>query len=207
MPKKKKKKSWKERRRLAALKHQRALEAERLKKEREPKKSKGGLRSKVLGISFLALIALVIGAYATWQSIQPSNETSELPSLYVLTDAEFSDFRGKVVVVDCFATWCEPCKTEIPHLAEINEKYDSSEAVVVSVGSSSDSETKLRQFKKDYSIDWPVARDTIGVFDKYNVVAIPTLIVLDQNGNTYYKNEGLTDASILSSKIDELLGS
>jgi len=205
MTRKKKKESWKVRRHRATLRHQKALEADQLRREREPKKSKGWSRSKLLGICFLFLIFLVIGVYAAWQSTQPSN-AGELPPLYTLTDAEFSEFRGKVVLVDCFATWCGPCKTEIPHLTEVNDNYNSSEVVVISVGSSSDSEAGLREFKKDYSMDWPVARDTVGVFDEYNVGPIPTLIILDQNGSIHYRNEGVTDAKTLSSKIDELLG-
>ena len=205
--KKKKKESWKEKRRQAAIKHQKALEAERSRREREPKKSKGWTRSKVLGISFLALIFLVIGVYAAWQNTQPaSNGNSGLPALYTLTDADFSEFRGKIVLIDCFATWCQPCIMQFDHLEEVNDKYDSSEVVVVSVGSSGDSVTGLRQFKKDYNMDWLVARDTVGVFNEHNVESIPTLVILDQNGNTHYRNVGVTDASTLMNKIDELLG-
>ena len=207
MTKKKKKESWKEKRHRAALKHQKALEAERLRKERQPKKSKGWPRSKALGIVFLASLVLVIGVYAAWQNTQPaSNENSGLPSLYTMTNADFTEFRGRVVVVDCFATWCQPCLQEIPHLAQINENYGNSEVVVISVGSSGDSSLKLRQFKQDYNITWKVARDTVGVFNKYNAEYIPTLVILDQNGNIHYRNQGLTDASTLSSKIDELIG-
>jgi thiol-disulfide isomerase/thioredoxin len=205
--KKKKKESWKEKRRQAAIKHQKALEAERLKREREPPKSKGWRQSKVLVIGFLALIFLVIGVYAAWQNTQQvSNENGGLPSLYALTDAEFSEFRGKIVLIDCFATWCQPCIIEFDHLKEVNDKYDSSEVVVVSVGSSGDSVTGLRQFKNDYNMDWLVARDTVEVFNEYNVESIPTLVILDQNGNTHYRNVGVTDASTLMNKIDELLG-
>jgi thiol-disulfide isomerase/thioredoxin len=205
MTKKKKKESWKERRQRAAMKHQKTLEAERLRRERESRKSKGWPRSKVLGIGVLVLTALVIGVYAAWQSAQPS-ETSELPPLYTLTDAEFSQFGGKVVVVDCFATWCEPCKMEFPHLARIHEEYNSSEVVVISVGSAGDSNIKLREFKRDYNMTWLVARDTVGVFDKYGITAIPTIIILDPSGNVYRRHEGVTDVSTLSAEIDEVLG-
>jgi cytochrome c biogenesis protein CcmG/thiol:disulfide interchange protein DsbE len=205
MTKKKKKESWKEKRRRATIKHQKALEAERLKREREPKKSKGWPRIRLLGIVFLLLIVLVIGVYAAWQSTQPSNG-GEQSSLYTLTDAQFSEFRGKIVLIDCFATWCQPCIIEFDHLKEVNDKYDSSEVVVVSVGSSGDSVAGLVQFKKDYNMDWLVARDTVGVFNEYNVESIPTLVILDQNGKTHYRNVGVTDASTLMNKIDELLG-
>jgi thiol:disulfide interchange protein len=134
MTKKKKKESWKEKRQQAAIKHQKVIEAERLRREREPRKRKGWSRSKVLSIGFIVLIVLVIGAFATWQNTQPSN-TGESPPLYALTDADFSEFTGRVVVIDCFATWCVPCVGEIPHLTEIGNNYDDSEVVVISVGS------------------------------------------------------------------------
>jgi len=204
--KKKKKESWKEKRRRAAIKHQKALEAERLRREREPKKSKGWSQSKLLGIIFLVSLVLVVGVYAAWQNTQPPNE-SELPPLYVLTDSDFSDFRGKVVVVDCFATWCEPCITAIDHLKEINDKYNSSEVVVISVGSSSDKAIKLRQFKQDHNMTWRVASDTVGVFNKYNVQYIPTLVILSQDGAIHFQKSEVVDASTLSSEIDALLGS
>ena len=202
--KKKKKERWKEKRRRAALRQQKALEAEQLRRERQPEKSKRWSRSKVLGIGFLLLIVSVIGVYATWQGAQPSNN-GELPPLYTLTDAEFSEFRGKIVLIDCFATWCGPCITEFDHLKEVNDKYNNSEVVIVSVGSSGDSVTGLRQFKKDYNMDWLVARDTRGVFNEYNVESIPTLVILNQNGDTHYRNVGVTEASTLINKIDELL--
>ena len=205
MTKKKKKESWKKKRHQAALKHQKALEAERLRKEGEPRKTKGLSRNKVLGIGFLILIVLVIGAFAAWQNMQPSN-TGELSPLYTLTDADFGEFIGRVVVIDCFATWCGPCVGEIPHLTEIVDNYDNSEVAVISVGSSSDSEIGLRQFKKDHNMDWLVARDTVGVFNKYGVQAIPTIVILDQTSNIHYKHVGLAEASLLSSKINELLG-
>lgn len=205
MPKKKKKESWKERKQRAAMKYQKTLEAERLRTKKESRKSKGWSRSKVLGIGVLVLTALVIGVYGAWQSAQPS-ETSELPRLYTLTDAEFSQFGGKVVVVDCFATWCEPCKMEFPHLARIHEEYNSSEVVVISVGSAGDSNIKLREFKRDYNMTWLVARDTVGVFDKYGITAIPTIIILDPSGSVHRRHEGVTDVSTLSAEIDEVLG-
>jgi thiol-disulfide isomerase/thioredoxin len=208
MPKKKKKESLKEKRSRAALKRQKALDAERLRREREPKKSRGWSTGKLLGIAFLALIVLVAGGYAAWQYTQPApNENNGLPSLYALTDSDFSEFRGKVVLVDCFATWCQPCLQVIPYLAEIDEKYESSEVVVISVGSSGDSATKLRQFKHDYDMTWRVARDTVGVFDKHSVEYIPTLVILDQNGDVHFREAGVVDSSTLSSEIDALLGS
>lgn len=206
MSKKKKKESLKERRRRAALKRERALEAERIRRERTPKKKGKRLpKGKVLGVAFLMM--LVLGAYGAWQYSQQSSNTNER----LLTDIDgnkfsLEDFRGKVVILDLFATWCQPCLQQIPQLAEIYEKYGHDEVVIISISSPSDNEDLLRQFRDEHQMSWKVARDTAGVFDKYNVVYIPTIVILDQNGAVYYTNEGLTDASTLSSKIDFLLG-
>ncbi len=71
--KKSKKKSLKEKRRQAAQKRQKAVEAERLRREREPKRSKGWSRSKVLGMIFMFLVVLAVGIYVTW----PKNGTDD----------------------------------------------------------------------------------------------------------------------------------
>ena len=168
----------------------------------ELNKRKGWSSRRLLGVSLLFSVAVVV-AYAAWQS--SVTDTTELPRLHVLTDLEFSEFRGSIVVVDFFATWCGPCKSQIPHLAQIHQKYNASEVVVISVGSSSDSESALRQFKKDFNMLWLVARDTVGVFDQFDIYGIPTIVILDESGNVHYRNVGLTDALMISAKIDELL--
>lgn len=215
---KKKKESWKEKRRRAALKRERALEAERIRRERDPKKSqKGWSRGKVFVALFLISLCLV--SYGVWQytqtSTQPPPQTPtptssptplpEYPSLYTLTDTDFSEFRGKVVVLDFFATWCKPCIEQIPHLTEIHEKYNSSDVVIVSIGSSTDTAEDLKQFKGEHDMNWRVARDTIGAFDKHYVQYIPKLVILDQEGKASYEHEGVTSASDLAKVIESLL--
>ena len=157
-----------------------------------------------LSVAFLILIPLGIITYAMWQSSELQDDT-ELPLLYNVVNTDFSEFRGRIVVIDCFATWCSPCKAEIPHLADIVKSYDDTKVVVISVGSFGDSEKALRQYKKDQVMSWLVGRDTIGVFAKYDVEYIPTIVILDQNGNIHYRSVGLTEAYILRSEIDELL--
>jgi len=84
MTKKKKKESWKEKRHRATIKHQKALEAERLKREREPEKSKGWSRRKALAVLFVFLICLPIGVYAVWQMNGTVDEGSSSSNIVLL---------------------------------------------------------------------------------------------------------------------------
>lgn len=87
---KKKQESWKEKRRQAALKHQKALEAERLRREREPKKRKGWSRRKAFGLVFLFLTFMVIGVYAVWQMDGTVDENRPI-STKVLLETNMGD--------------------------------------------------------------------------------------------------------------------
>ncbi len=90
------------------------------------------------------------------------------------------------MILDCFATWCSLCKVAISHLAEIM-KNTISEVIVISVGSFTICERKLRQFRKGYGMDWLVAQDTVGVLEGWSVYAILTIVILDSNGNIPYR--------------------
>jgi peroxiredoxin len=169
--------------------------------KRYTKKQKAGLF--IAFVIIVLIIAIII--------IRPfSNVGNEAPN-FNISDIDgnkvtLSDYRGKVVVLDLMATWCGPCITEMGHLKEIYNKYNSSEVVIMSIGiDEKESEAKLRQFKNDYGDDWIFARDIDGVEGKYGVEFIPTLVIIDKNGIIAYENVGVTSSSTLSEEIDKLL--
>ena len=89
-----------------------------------------------------------------------------------------SDYRGRVLFVHFFATWCEPCREELPALQRLRDRADGSPAVVaISVG---EPELRVRRFFADGSIDLPVLLDTDSTAAKaWGVYALPTTYVLD----------------------------
>ena len=223
MTKKKKKESWKERRRRAAIKHQKALETERLKREREPQKSKGWSRNKLLGVVFLASLVLVVGVYAAWQNTQPASNNRQLAPLFTLTDLNGNaisseNFTGKVVILDFFFPQCQHCDDEVVHLEEIYGKYGREKVEIMSISVKENSIEDIQEFKTgpnsfsnlEYEISWIIARDTAtaNVIDQYGVSGYPTTVVIDQEGYISPNSPfvGLTDASTLSQEIDYLLG-
>jgi cytochrome oxidase Cu insertion factor (SCO1/SenC/PrrC family) len=231
MPKRKKKKeSWKEKRRRVALKRERALEAERIRREREPKKKQKGLsRGKVFGALFLISLCLV--SYSVWYTMQPSTNSSTSPpsppnenkapsfTLNDIDGATFSlaDFEEKVVVLDFFYIRCGYCDDEFLELEEIYGKYSRDDVVIISISIDPNYDTveRLREFKigpnrfssLEYEMTWRIARDTVGVSKKYDITAAPTTVIIDRQDiiSPHSPYVGLTDASKLSKEIDSLL--
>jgi len=223
MTKKKKKGSWKEKRRRATIKHQKALEAERLKREREPQKSKGWSRNKVLGVVFLASLVLVVGVYAAWQNTQPASNNRRLAPLFTLTDVNgnavsLENFTGKVVILDFFYPQCQYCDDEVVHLEEIYREYSREKVEIMSISVKENTIQDLQEFKTgpnsfsnlEYEISWIIVRDTAtaNVIGKYDVSGYPTTVIIDQEGYISLNSPfvGLTDVSTLSQEIDYLLG-
>ncbi len=117
-----------------------------------------------------------------------------------------SDYKGKVVIVDFWATWCPPCRRSVPDLIAIQKKY---EGKVVIIGISLDIETKgdVPGFIKNFGINYPVVYGTNKVVQEYGgIQAIPTSFIIDQKGDVVRKYIGLTPKSIYISEIKKLLG-
>jgi len=157
-----------------------------------------------VGIIFVvALIALIV--IVTYSMSRKTGNASS----FTLTDTDgnnFSllDFRGKVVVLDLMATWCGPCVQEIPHLKEVQQHYGDN-VVILSISVGGDSEQGLRDFKADQGATWRFAIDTDNVATKYDVLYIPTLVIIDKNGDIQFTHVGTTPSSTLIEEIDGLL--
>jgi thiol-disulfide isomerase/thioredoxin len=93
-----------------------------------------------------------------------------------------SDYRGKVVLLNFWATWCDPCRREIPSLLALKEKLSGAPFVVVSVAM--DRRTRhIAPFVRKYSIDYPVMEGRKGRVDsRYYGLGLPQTYVIDRNG-------------------------
>lgn len=98
---------------------------------------------------------------------------------------KLSDYRGKKVLLNFWATWCPPCREEIPDMVKFYEDHKDQGIVILGVNliNSEQSSGGVLQFLKDYNISYPVLMDEKGeVGDRYRVSAIPTTYILDSNG-------------------------
>ena len=135
---------------------------------------------------------------------------------FALTDLDgkafrLSDFRGKVVLIDFMATWCGPCRQQMPHLKAVWEKEEyRGKVVIISIDVDLRvSVEELKSYRQGYPYaTWIWAKDSAEqrVAASYGVRAIPTIVVIDQEGYVRFVHVGLTDSSTLIREVDGLLG-
>ncbi len=124
------------------------------------------------------------------------------------TNMSFSDFVGKVVLMDFFTTWCVPCQKARPLLREVNDHFSSSELVVMSIDLESEeeaSESALENFAATYNMNWKIFRDTVGLGNYYEILFIPTLVIFTPEQYIYYTEVGVESSQGLFDIIDEIL--
>ncbi len=118
-----------------------------------------------------------------------------------------SDFRGKIVLLEFFASWCKPCKPQLMELKDVKAAYPPEQIILVSISydPSTDTDEVLSRLAEETGTTWILARDTIGISGKYEVTIAPTIFVIDRSGITRYKHPGLTKSEVLTPEIDYLL--
>jgi thiol-disulfide isomerase/thioredoxin len=117
-----------------------------------------------------------------------------------------ADFRGKVVVLDIWATWCPPCRAEIPHFIEIQNEYKDKGVTVVGMSVDSTGPADVAKFAKDNGMNYPIVMADDKTATAYGAdQGIPFTLVIDKNGNVVARHLGLTDKSVFEDDIKKAL--
>ncbi len=117
-----------------------------------------------------------------------------------------SQLKGKVVVVNFWATWCDPCREEIPDFVELYKEYRGRGLEIVGVSMDTGKEERVRAFAMKFGIEYPIVVANIQVARQWLVQGIPRTFIIDREGKVAQKIGGVTDKRSLEAAIQPLLG-
>jgi len=105
-------------------------------------------------------------------------------------NTRLSEHRGEVIMINFWASWCAPCRQEMPLLEELYTRYQPLGFTILGVNVEQDNSKALAMLE-DIPVSFPVLFDSKSTVSKlYNVVAMPTSIIVDRDGNTRYLHHG-----------------
>jgi thiol-disulfide isomerase/thioredoxin len=156
------------------------------------------LRSIVLLVLFITLPVIVAG------------QGNKAPAL-VLKDLRgrnlrLSDYKGKIVLLNFWATWCPPCRAEMPDLIKMQREYRSRGLQVIGVTYPPQEVGEVRQFIRKLGVNYPIAlgtKYTKTLFDETET--LPLTVVIDRQGNVRERIEGILLPEEFEQKIKPLL--
>ncbi len=173
----------------------------------------------ILGLCAIILLGLFTaqGCAPSGQDVRNGQETGqrELPPApkvgrlapdFTLLDLEgnsvtLSDFRGKTVFINFWATWCPPCRAEMPEIEAVYQKYKDKDVVVIGVDLLEDADI-VRQYVEKGGFSWIFVFDTTGeVADKYAITAIPSSFFVDKEGVIQAVNIGAMTKRAMESQL------
>jgi len=176
-----------------------------------------GIRRTLISLGLLALGALWMAATAIWfKPLAPAAAAPQVgfraPDFTLTTSTgeqiRLSDLRGQVVLINVWASWCPPCKAEMPDLESVyGERRDEGFVVLAVNATAGDTVEAAEAFFAEKDLTFPLLLDPESVVSEaYQVRLLPTSILIDQEGIVQGRYTGAISAALLNSELDTLLG-
>ncbi|MDD5645150.1 MAG: TlpA disulfide reductase family protein [bacterium] len=120
-------------------------------------------------------------------------------------DRLFAENRGKVIILDFFATWCPPCKQEVPGFINLYRQYKDKGLEIIAVAVDKTSTYRINNFVKENNINYRVYLDSGELSAKYQVLSIPHTIFIDKSGGVAKTHVGYMSEDAFRREINKLL--
>jgi peroxiredoxin len=164
------------------------------------------IRKKILAAGAAFILASPLSAHAILGKGSPA------PPVKVVTTSgqhvTLANYKGYVLVMDFFATWCGPCKKSIPHLVALNGTYRKQGLQILGLSADDEGDSAdVKEFISDKKINYPVAMASEDLLADYGVRSLPTLYVINKKGIVVEKYQGFNDemAGSMETLIKKLL--
>ncbi len=169
----------------------------------------GILKKRVLHA--LAALALCFTAQRSLTAQEAPANGHPIAPAWKLADLDgkpvsLADFKGKVVILDFWATWCAPCRDEIPGFVELQKKFADQGLVVVGVSMDQEGAAFVQRFVKEHGVTYPVVLGNPEVAAAYDGIdALPTTFIIDREGKVVKGHRGFTEPAKFAADIAPLL--
>lgn len=173
--------------------------ASQRKSRKQEKKQKSAAQQQIL----LGVVALVVVGVLAWTFLS-GGQSNELDFESTTVDGQairLSDYRGQVVMLNFWATWCPPCRAEMPAIQAAYMRHQNDGFVVLAVNNRETS-AEILPFVASYGLQFPIVMDTRAQIQQaFAVSAFPTSIFLNGNGEAYATHSGVVSPEQLEEYI------
>lgn len=170
------------------------------------------LRQRFAGFALaVALVAASLASPVTTPAAITANDSRKAAPDFTLADSKgapvrLSGYKGRVVLLDFWATWCGGCKVEIPWYMEFQNKYEDRGFVVIGVSMDEDGWKSVRPFLEEHKLNYPVVIGSQEVAELYGgITSMPMTLLIDRDGKIADSHVGMVDKAAFEGEIQALL--
>ena len=155
-------------------------------------------------------VTLLVGVAASPTNLRAAESERKPAPTFSLEDAQgkavkLSDLRGKVVLLDFWATWCHGCKTEIPWFMEFHRKYAGDGLAVIGVSMDEDGWKSVKPFVAEWKIPYPIVVGNQELGKLYSVESMPVTLLIDREGRIAETHSGVVEKVSFEKELKHLL--